>query len=118
MNFAPGQCTAMEGDGRPLRRRACDRLVPSSRPSGIYQPGCDSSGQLPTLPVTAGVGGLPITTPRERLMTLLPTSLVGSMPQPDWLIDRVALAGRFPPRTRMEQLWRVAPDFRVQAMDD
>ena len=33
--------------------------------------------------------------------TLLPTSLVGSYAQPDWLIDREALAGRFPPRTRM-----------------
>ena len=51
-------------------------------------------------------------------MTLLPTSLVGSYPQPEWLIDRVALAGRFPPRTRMEQLWRVAPEYRDQAMDD
>jgi 5-methyltetrahydropteroyltriglutamate--homocysteine methyltransferase len=51
-------------------------------------------------------------------MTLLPTSLVGSYPQPDWLIDRVALAGRFPPRTRMEQLWRVAHEYRDQAMDD
>src|SRR5262245_129097 len=49
---------------------------------------------------------------------LLPTSLVGSYPQPDWLIDRVKLAGRFPPRTRMRELWRVAPEFLDQAMDD
>ena len=32
--------------------------------------------------------------------TLLPTTLVGSYPQPDWLIDRKRLAARFPPRTR------------------
>jgi 5-methyltetrahydropteroyltriglutamate--homocysteine methyltransferase len=31
---------------------------------------------------------------------LFPTSLVGSYPQPDWLIDREKLAGRFPPRVR------------------
>lgn len=49
---------------------------------------------------------------------LLPTSLVGSYPQPDWLIDRVKLAGRFPPRVRAKELWRVAPDWLEQAWDD
>ena len=49
---------------------------------------------------------------------LLPTSLVGSYPQPDWLIDRVKLAGRFPPRVRARELWRVAPEWLEQAMDD
>jgi 5-methyltetrahydropteroyltriglutamate--homocysteine methyltransferase len=49
---------------------------------------------------------------------LLPTSLVGSYPQPDWLIDRARLAGRFPPRVRARELWRVAPDWLDQAMDD
>ena len=38
---------------------------------------------------------------------LLPTTLVGSYPQPEWLIDRANLAGRFPPRVRMQALWRV-----------
>ena len=50
--------------------------------------------------------------------TLLPTSLVGSYPQPDWLIDREKLAGRFPPRVRATELWRVAPDHLEQAQDD
>jgi len=50
--------------------------------------------------------------------TLLPTSLVGSYAQPDWLIDREKLAGRFPPRTRARELWRVAPEFLAQAQDD
>ena len=50
--------------------------------------------------------------------TLLPTSLVGSYPQPDWLIDRAKLAGRFPPRVRARELWRVAPDWLDQAQDD
>ena len=49
---------------------------------------------------------------------LFPTSLVGSMPQPDWLIDRQKLAGRFPPRVRAKELWRVAPEFLEQAQDD
>ncbi|WP_375203329.1 uroporphyrinogen decarboxylase family protein [Hyphococcus sp.] len=51
-------------------------------------------------------------------MTLLPTSLVGSYPQPDWLIDREKLAGRFPPRVRVNELWRVAPEWLDQAQDD
>lgn len=50
--------------------------------------------------------------------TLLPTSLVGSYPQPDWLINREMLAGRFPPRVRARELWRVAPDYLDQAQDD
>jgi len=49
---------------------------------------------------------------------LLPTSLVGSYPQPEWLIDRVKLAGRFPPRVRLDELWRIAPEYLEQAQDD
>ncbi len=51
-------------------------------------------------------------------LSLLPTSLVGSYPQPEWLIDREALAGRFPPRVRAKELWRVAPEWLDQAQDD
>jgi len=51
-------------------------------------------------------------------MPLLPTSLVGSYAQPDWLIDRKNLAGRFPPRVRARELWRVAPEHLDQAHDD
>jgi len=40
------------------------------------------------------------------------------MPQPDWLIDRQKLAGRFPPRVRVKELWRVQPEFLEQAYDD
>jgi 5-methyltetrahydropteroyltriglutamate--homocysteine methyltransferase len=49
---------------------------------------------------------------------LLPTTLVGSYPQPDWLIDRSKLASRLPPRVRAKELWRVAPDLLDQAQDD
>src|SRR3954465_2690645 len=51
-------------------------------------------------------------------LPLLPTSLVGSYAQPDWLIDRAKLAGRFPPRVRAKELWRVPPEFLAQAQDD
>jgi 5-methyltetrahydropteroyltriglutamate--homocysteine methyltransferase len=51
-------------------------------------------------------------------MTLFPVSLVGSYPQPEWLIDRAKLAGRFPPRVRAKELWRPAPEFLAQAQDD
>jgi 5-methyltetrahydropteroyltriglutamate--homocysteine methyltransferase len=49
---------------------------------------------------------------------LFPTTLVGSYPQPDWLIDRQKLAGRFPPRTRAKELWRVSEEFLEEALDD
>jgi len=51
-------------------------------------------------------------------LPLLPTSLVGSYAQPDWLIDRKKLAGRFPPRVRAKELWRVASEYLDQAQDD
>jgi 5-methyltetrahydropteroyltriglutamate--homocysteine methyltransferase len=49
---------------------------------------------------------------------LFPTSLVGSYPQPDWLIDRGRLADRFPPRVRARELWRVAPEYLAEAQHD
>jgi 5-methyltetrahydropteroyltriglutamate--homocysteine methyltransferase len=49
---------------------------------------------------------------------LFPTTLVGSYPQPDWLIDRGKLASRFPPRVRAKELWRVPEPFLAEAQDD
>jgi 5-methyltetrahydropteroyltriglutamate--homocysteine methyltransferase len=49
---------------------------------------------------------------------LFPTSLVGSYPQPDWLIDRERLRHRFPPRVRAQELWRVDPGHLAQAQRD
>lgn len=49
---------------------------------------------------------------------LFPTTLVGSYPQPDWLLDRPKLAGHAPPRVREQELWRVARDLLEQAQDD
>jgi 5-methyltetrahydropteroyltriglutamate--homocysteine methyltransferase len=48
---------------------------------------------------------------------LLPTSLVGSYPQPEWLIDREKLSKQVP-RVRVDELWLVAPDKREAAQDD
>lgn len=52
------------------------------------------------------------------VQTLLPTTLVGSYPQPDWLIDRDRLATTMPPRVRLSSLWRVAPEHLEAAQDD
>jgi 5-methyltetrahydropteroyltriglutamate--homocysteine methyltransferase len=52
------------------------------------------------------------------MLPILPTSLVGSYAQPDWLLDRSKLAKRFPPRVRAMELWRVAPEWLQEAQDD
>jgi len=49
---------------------------------------------------------------------LFPTTVVGSLPQPEWLIDRAKLAGRFPPRVRARELWRIASEHLAEAQDD
>ena len=49
---------------------------------------------------------------------LLPTTLVGSYPQPEWLIDRARLASRLPPRVRAKELWRVPEPLLAEAQDD
>jgi len=49
---------------------------------------------------------------------LLPTSLVGSLPQPDWLVDRDNLRGRFPPRVRAREIWKVPAAVLAEAQND
>jgi 5-methyltetrahydropteroyltriglutamate--homocysteine methyltransferase len=49
---------------------------------------------------------------------LFPTTLVGSYPQPEWLIDREKLAGRFPPRVRAKELWRIPEPYLAAAQND
>jgi 5-methyltetrahydropteroyltriglutamate--homocysteine methyltransferase len=49
---------------------------------------------------------------------LFPTTLVGSYPQPEWLIDRKRLAGRFPPRVRARELWKVSDADLAEAQND
>src|SRR5688572_19146037 len=49
---------------------------------------------------------------------LLPTTVIGSYPQPDWLVDREKLRGSLPPRVRAKELWRVEEPYLAQAQDD
>jgi 5-methyltetrahydropteroyltriglutamate--homocysteine methyltransferase len=49
---------------------------------------------------------------------LLPTTLVGSYPQPGWLVDKSVLMGNSPPRVRMREVWRVSGDALAEAQDD
>src|SRR5947208_822472 len=60
----------------------------------------------------------PVSILPNKLHKLLPTSLVGSYPQPDWLIDREKRAKQMPPRARAQELWRVAPQWLEAAQDD
>src|ERR671924_2039696 len=48
---------------------------------------------------------------------LLPTTVVGSYPQPDWLVNRPMLS-KVVPRTRMREIWRIPEEFLEQAQDD
>src|ERR1041384_302516 len=52
------------------------------------------------------------------MVQLLLTTVVGSYPQPDWLVDRQVLGSRLPPRVRAREIWRVPPDHLEQAQDD
>jgi 5-methyltetrahydropteroyltriglutamate--homocysteine methyltransferase len=52
------------------------------------------------------------------MLPLIPTTLIGSYPQPDWLIDRDRLLGTLPPRVRAKELWRIPEPYLAQAQDD
>ena len=54
----------------------------------------------------------------DARVTVLPTSLVGSYPQPDWLVDHAVLKAQTVPRVRLRQMWRVAEPYLEQAQDD
>ena len=51
-------------------------------------------------------------------LPLFPCTIVGSYPQPEWLIDRQKLSKQFPPRTRAAELWRIDPAYLAEAQDD
>jgi 5-methyltetrahydropteroyltriglutamate--homocysteine methyltransferase len=52
------------------------------------------------------------------VLPLIPTTLIGSYPQPDWLIDRERLLAHLPARVRATELWRIPEPFLAQAQDD
>src|SRR5437879_13894591 len=49
---------------------------------------------------------------------LLPTTVVGSYPQPEWLVDFSVLKSQTVPRVRVPEMWRVGEPFLEQAQDD
>ena len=112
----------LAGDGRERRRQPLGQqgeevghgptIVAWSTLIDADDPVPPSSGRPVRPVVPCPVIGHPSTLP------LLPTSLVGSYAQPDWLIDRARLADRFPPRVRATELWRVAPEWLEEAQDD
>jgi 5-methyltetrahydropteroyltriglutamate--homocysteine methyltransferase len=53
-----------------------------------------------------------------KQLWLLPTTVVGSYPQPDWLIDRENLRKRAPVRWRAGEMWRIPEPLLEQAQDD
>ena len=53
-----------------------------------------------------------------RRLPLLPTTVVGSHPQPSWLVDRDKLLARLPPRVRARDVWRVPEPFLEEAQND
>ena len=50
-------------------------------------------------------------------LPVLPTTVVGSYPQPDWLVDR-ALLSKGVPRVRQQAIWRIPEPLLEQAQDD
>ena len=56
--------------------------------------------------------------PIDDLRLPLKVTVVGSHPQPEWLIDRAMLGSRLPPRVRAREIWRVAEPHLEEAQDD
>jgi 5-methyltetrahydropteroyltriglutamate--homocysteine methyltransferase len=54
----------------------------------------------------------------HRMSDALATTVVGSYPQPEWLIDRERLGSRLPPRVQARELWRVPEQYLESAQDD
>jgi hypothetical protein len=49
---------------------------------------------------------------------LMPTTLVGSLPQPDWLVRKDVMLASAPPRVRLKKIWRVEEPYLEEAQDD
>ncbi|HYF06013.1 MAG TPA: uroporphyrinogen decarboxylase family protein [Acetobacteraceae bacterium] len=56
--------------------------------------------------------------PMPKPLPILPTTVVGSYPQPDWLVDRQRLGAQRVPRVRVPEIWRVPEPLLEQAQDD
>jgi 5-methyltetrahydropteroyltriglutamate--homocysteine methyltransferase len=73
------------------------------------------------VPVADGASGATAahaTTRPIASCAVIATTVIGSYPQPDWLIDRDLLRSSLPPRVRARELWRVPEPYLAQAQDD
>ena len=98
--------------GRARRRRLADhagRLRQDGRARAQGKRRAREGGRHQA-PVAADRGA-------DMAETLLQTTVVGSYPQPDWLVNR-AMLSKVVPRTRLKEIWRVAEPFLEQAQDD
>ena len=55
---------------------------------------------------------------KPKPLPLLPTTVVGSYPQPDWLVNRSVLEAQTVPRVRVREMWRMADEHLEEAQDD
>src|SRR4051794_41215011 len=87
------------------------RSVSAAFAPAIPRPRSRTSCQPWSPPVGAGgyARGMP---------PVLPTTVIGSYPQPDWLIDRERLRGSLPPRVRARELWRGPQPVLAGGPDD
>src|SRR5581483_6797248 len=90
-------------------------LAPTCPP---MRPGCICSATCSPSPCSSDRLTIRFIEGGTPMVDLLPTTVVGSYPQPDWLIDREKLRGRLPPRIRARELWRVDAKYLEQAQDD
>ena len=118
-------CSAIETSSRSRKKRCSS--VGSSPVSSRWkysvkrQPAHEVAGQV--APAHLDPVGIGLADPRLHARIFLPmhplaTTVVGSYPQPDWLIDREKLAGRLPPRVPAHELWRVDEAWLDEAQDD
>ena len=115
--------------GRQLRQGGLERLEPTAREhdavAGAGQPPCDRPPDPQPAPVTIATGACPGVLIRRFSVIVAPSvsqplssTVVGSYPQPEWLIDREALGSHSVPRVRVSQAWRIPEPYLREAQDD
>src|SRR3954470_18720037 len=115
---------AMNGKrSSPISKRTSPTSAVRSSPCSARVSSCAAERTGLTLIVsetTRRPGSRRLVAPRRsaRMLQVLPTTVIGSFPQPDWLIDRDRLRHSLPPRVRARELWRVEEPDLAQAQDD
>ena len=115
--------------GRQLRQRLLERLDPPARERHPVARTGQAPGDRPPdpdpAPVTIATGARSEVLMRRFSVIVAPTctsplssTVVGSYPQPEWLIDRAALGSHSVPRVRMTDAWRIPEPYLQEAQDD